>query len=89
MCLGNFWPDLKSLVQAFVIDLEVTFLGDFVSWSLEYFLKIYLSIPLTDLVVVLNTMFIVFILRPEALTFSLSHFLMHKHLIYIYLAHPL
>lgn len=30
-------------------------------------------------------MFIVFILRPEALTFSLSHFLMHKHLIYIYL----
>ena len=31
MCLGNFWLDLKSLVQAFVIDFEVTFLGDFVS----------------------------------------------------------
>ena len=39
MCLGNFWPDLKISVKAFVIDFEVTFLGDFVSWSLEYFKK--------------------------------------------------
>ena len=37
MCAsGNFWRDLKISVQAFVIDFEVTFLGDFVSCSLEY-----------------------------------------------------
>lgn len=38
MCAsGNFWRDLKISVQVFVIDFEVTFLGDFVSCSLEYF----------------------------------------------------
>ena len=39
MCLGNFWPDLKSLVQAFVIDFEVAVLGDFLSWESRIFLR--------------------------------------------------
>ena len=57
-----------KISEAFVIDFEVTFLCDFVLGVLNLEARacsladseIYLSIPLTDLVVVLNTMFIVF-----------------------------
>ena len=32
--VGNFWPDLE-ISEAFVMGLEVSFSGDFVSWSIE------------------------------------------------------
>ena len=32
--VGNFWPDLE-ISEAFVMSFEVSFSGDFASWSLE------------------------------------------------------
>lgn len=32
--VGNFWPDLE-ISEALVMGLEVSFSGDFASWSLE------------------------------------------------------
>ena len=38
MGLAKFWPDLEIL-QAFLMGLEVSFLGDFSSRSLEFFCR--------------------------------------------------
>ena len=34
--IRKFWPNLEIL-EAFVIDLQVSFLGDFASWSIQFF----------------------------------------------------